>query len=213
MKRIACAAVILCTAQAASAAPEKDPVGNHMDLYFSSLDFEVEAGGDKGSIDGGGGGLSFWLGNKIGLFTGEIQSNKLEDDIGGVEIDANLRTFRVGLGYRFVNESNAGAWLRAEYVNFDGDIEIDDLGEGSDEQDGFGIHAGGMIGTGMFRGYAEIGRVDLDDLDGMEYKVGLNIQPGPIGGFIEYRVTDLELDDSDVDEKLEDLRIGVRIGF
>ncbi|TDU31293.1 hypothetical protein DFR24_0657 [Panacagrimonas perspica] len=213
MKRIAYAVVALCVAQGASAAETKDPLGNHMDLYFSSLDFEVESGGDKASIDGGGGGLAFWLGNEIGLFTGEIQSNKLDGNIGGFDADADTRSFRVGLGYRFLNERNAGAWLRAEYVNFDADLEIDDVDGGSDEQDGFGIHAGGMIGTGMFRGYAEIGRVDLDDLDGMEYKVGVSIQPGMVGGFIEYRVTDLELDHVDADEKLEDLRIGLRMGF
>lgn len=196
---------------AAMAAQEQ--TGDHLDVYYSNLDFEVETGGESASIDGDGGGIAFWLGNKVGLFTAEIQSNKLDGNVGGFKVDADTRIIRAGMGYKLVNTPMTGAWIRAEYISFDGDLEVEELGEASDDQDGYGIHAGARFGRGSFYGYGEIGRVDLNDLDGMEYKVGLAVQPGLVGGFIEYRLTDLELDNIPVDEEFEDLRIGIRLGF
>ena len=72
---------------------------------------------------------------------------------------------------------------------------------------------GGRIGRGPLNGYAEFGIVELDDLDGIEYKVGANFQPGMVGGFIEYRMTDLETDNLGIDEEWEAFRIGVRVAF
>lgn len=211
--RIALAAATLLCPVLVQAAPVTKAAGSHMDVYYSNLDFEVSSGGEEGSIDGDGGGLDFWLGNGIGLFTAEFQKNNLDGNEAGFALDADSRVLRVGMGYRFVYQPNAGAWLRAEYINFDGDIAVEGIGEADDSQNGYGIHFGGLLGQGMVRGYGEIGFVDLDDLDGMEYTVGLNIQPGMVGGFVEYRVTDLELDDVELDEKFEDVRIGVRVAF
>ena len=195
----------------AAAAPEFQ--GNHLDIYYSSMEFEVSGFGEKAKLDGDGGGMSFWLGNKIGLFTGEIQVNNLEDNIDGTKVDADTRLMRVGMGYRFANTPTLGAWLRAEYINFDGDIEIEGFGEASDEQDGYGIHAGLRFGQQNLYGYGEIGRVELKDLDGMEYRIGAAFQPGTLGGFIEYRLTDLELDNLPIDEEFGDLRIGIRLAY
>lgn len=214
MKLAVIAVLSVASLPAFAGAPVGSPgLGSHVDLYYSNLDFEVSDDTDSASIDGDGGGIGFWLGNNIGLLTAELQKNSLDGSPGGFTTDADIRTMRVGLGYRLLNTPTQGAWIRAEYVNFDGDIEIQDVGSGSDKQDGYGIHAGGMLGAGIVNGYGEIGFVDVDDLDGMEYTLGLNVQPGMVGGFVEYRVTDLELDNIDLDEKFEDLRIGLRLAF
>ena len=217
MKAYFVAAAALAMSAPALAA-EHPTAGSHIDVYYSNLDVEVDVEGlGEDSVDGDGGGLRLWIGNNIGLFTVDVQANKLDGNVEGIELDGDCDVVRVGVGGRFINRPDAGLWLRAEYVRaqIDGSASFggDDLGSASDKQEGFGIHAGGLIGHGMFKGYAEIGRLELEDLDGMEYTVGLNVQPGMIGGFVEYRYTDLELDDFDIDETYSDIRLGVRVGF
>lgn len=211
------ASLVLATAMFTPAAFGQSAVskkaGSHLDVYYSNLDLELSSGGESASIDGNGGGLDFWLGNGIGLFTAEFQKNDLDGNEAGLAIDADLRVLRVGMGYRFLYEATRSAWLRAEYINVDGDLAIEAVGEADDSTNGYGIHAGGMFGAGIVRGYGEIGFVDLDELDGMEYTVGIAIQPGMVGGFVEYRNTDLEFDDIELDEELEDVRIGIRVAF
>ncbi len=198
---------------AAMAAPQASNTGSHLDVYYSNLDFEVESGGFEESIDGNGGGMDFWMGNGIGLFTAEIQSNSMDGTVQGAKVEADARVLRAGMGYRFLFEPTRQFWMRAEYINFNGDIEVQGLGSADDTQNGYAIHAGGLIGTGMFRGYAEIGHADLSDIDGFEYTVGINVQPGIVGGFIEYRQSRLETDDFDIDETFSDFRVGVRVSF
>lgn len=203
---------VFATTANANTLPQ-NPSGSHVDFYFTNLDFEVETSGFKESIDGNGYGLDFWFGNGIGLFTAEIQTNQLDGNVQGNAVEADARTLRAGMGYRFVNQPAQGAWIRAEYVQFDGDIDVQGFGSASDKQDGYAVHAGGMLGRGMVRGYGEIGFADLDDIDGYEYTVGINIQPGTVGGFLEFRGSQLETDEFDIDESFSDVRIGVRVAF
>lgn len=212
MKTAATAALLLLAFPALAAQPEKAS-GSYVDLYYSNLEYTLSDDADSIGGDGDGGGIRFWLGNGIGLFTAEAQSNKLEGNIEGTSISADLRQLRAGLGYRLLNEPQRGAWLRAEYINLDTDLAVEGLGSANGETDGFGVHFGGHFGSGIFHGYGEIGVVDLDDEDGIEYRVGLSVQPSNIGGFIEYRKANLEVDDFDLDEDFEDLRIGLRLAF
>lgn len=211
--KTAIAAALMLASVPAFAAPGAPARSNHLDVYYSHLDYELSDGTDSIEGDGSGGGIAFWMGNRIGLFTAEIQKNNIEGNILGFPTDADLRSLRAGMGYRLINETNRGAWIRAEYINLDTSIEVEDVGSASGETDGYGIHFGGLYGAGLVQGYGEIGFVDLDDEDGFEYRVGLAIQPGIVGGFVEYRKTALEVDDIDLDEDLEDVRIGVRVAF
>lgn len=187
--------------------------GSRLDVYYSSMDLEVEYQGDSASIDGDGVGMALWMGNGWGLFTAEFQSNSLDGGVAGFDVDADARNWRVGMGAQFLNTPTGGMWLRGEYIDFNGDLEIEDIGEADDSQTGFGIHAGGRLGRGDLNAYAEFGLIELDDLDGVEYKVGVNFQPSLVGAFIEYRMTDLETDNVGIDEEWEDIRIGVRVAF
>lgn len=196
------------------AAPEQaNAAGSHVDFYFSNLDYEIESAGIDDSVDGSGYGMDFWLGNGIGLFTAEMQRNNLDGNVQGIAVDVDSRSLRAGLGYRFVNTPTLGAWLRGEYVQFDTDIDVQSQASADDTQDGYAIHFGGMLGQGMLRGYAELGYVDLSDLDGIEYTVGINIQPGTVGGFVEFRGSELEADDFQIDETFSDVRLGFRVVF
>lgn len=216
MKKIYAALMLLATGPAL--AVDSPTAGSHIDGYYSNLELKLKADGlGSETIDGDGGGLRMWMGNGWGVFTADVQTDNLSKTVDGLKVKIDADIYRVGMGARLIRRQEGEAWIRAEYVraNLDGNASFEgsDLGSASDEQEGYGIHAGGMLNHGIFHGYAEIGRIELEDLDGMEYTVGINIQPGMVGGFVEYRFTDLELDDFDADEEYTDIRAGVRIGF
>lgn len=214
MKKHVIAAAALAFSPLVFAAPDADKTaGSRADIFYQRLELTAKYQGDSESIDGNGGGLSLWLGNGWGLFTAEVETSSLDGNVAGFEVDADARVWRAGMGAQFLNTREGGVWLRGEYVDFNGDLDIEGIGSGGDSQNGFAVHAGGRIGRGPLNGYAEVGIVELDDLDGMEYKVGANYQPGMVGGFIEYRMTDLETDELGIDEEWEAVRVGVRISF
>jgi hypothetical protein len=206
--RMAMALVLLGASGAVSAAPlystKPASTGSHLDAYYSNADVKVDGPGDA---DGDGGGLLLWMGNGIGLLTAEFQKNAF--DVDDVALDVDTRQYRLGLGYRFVNEPAMQSWLRAEYVRLEADP---DPGE-SDDQEGYGAHIGFLLGLRQFNGYAEVGVLDLEGMDGLEYKVGLGFQPGLFGAFVEYRATRFELDSDDSDIDYNDLRVGVRVAY
>ena len=200
--RMATALVLLGVSGAAGAATHTS--GSHLDAYYSNADVKVDGPADA---DGDGGGLRLRWANGIGLLTVEVQKNAFEVD--DVNLDIDTRQYRLGMGYRFVNEPAMQSWLRAEYVRFEADA---DPGE-SDDQDGYGAHLGFLLGRHGFEGYAEVGVIDLAGMDGLEYRVGAAYQPGMFGGFVEYRSTRFERDADDSDLEYDDLRVGVRVGF
>lgn len=179
--------------------------GSQLDAYYSKLKLKVDGADDP---DGDGGGLNMWLANNIGLLTAEIQKNSLDVDGGG---NLDTRQYRIGMGYRFLHEPAMQSWLRAEYVRLDSDIGS--TPDFSEEQEGYGVHLGTQIVSGMFRGYGEIGLLELEDMDGYEYKLGVAVQPNTFGGFVEYRASNLELDEGGANFKLQDMRIGVRVAY
>lgn len=211
--KVAAAAVLLCLPGFALAAPAQ-PVShgnNYVDAYYAFTNYEVDGVDDD--LDGSSGGLRLWMGRGYGLFTLQAQGGELDGDVLGTKVEADFDNFRAGLGARLIDDSIGSAWLRAEYVRFHVKLTAEDIGSVSDTQNGYGLHAGGALGTADFKVYGEFGRLDFEDVDGYEYTVGLNWQPGIVGGFAEYRVTDLETDEFNIDEKFEDIRVGVRVAF
>lgn len=200
--RIATALVLLVASGAAGAATGRTS-GSHLDAYYSNADVKVDGPADA---DGDGGGLSLWMGNGIGVFTVEMQKNAFDVDGGG---DLDNRQYRLGLGYRFMNEPAFQSWLRAEYVR----LEADSDPGASADQDGYGAHLGFLLARRGIQGYAEVGVIDLEGMDGLEYKVGAGFQPGMFGGFVEYRSTHFELDADNSDLQYDDLRVGVRVAY
>jgi hypothetical protein len=200
--RIAMACALLAASGVASAATKTS--GSHLDAYYSNADVKVDGPADA---DGDGGGLSLWMGNGVGLLTVELQKNAF--DVDDTSTDVDTRQYRLGLGYRFVNEPAFQSWIRAEYVRFEADT---DPGE-SDDQDGYGAHLGFLLGRHGIQGYTEVGVIDLEGMDGLEYKVGAGYQPGMFGGFVEYRSTHYELDLDNSNVHYNDLRVGVRVAY
>lgn len=215
MNRLRLAALALTASCCGTALAQSPPTtGSHVDAFYSNLDFEVDTQIGEGSIDGHGGGLDVWINNGgPGVFTAEYQANDLDGTVQGTEVDADTRMLRTGLGAVFYNTSDFQTWIRAEYVDFDGDADAQGIGSADDRQRGWAAHLGGQAINGSFRSYAEIGYADLDEVDGIEYTIGLNYQPGTIGGFVEFRQSRFEIDDVDIDVTLSDVRAGVRLSF
>lgn len=213
MKKMLCAVPMLALAAPAFATADDFTAGSYVDAYYSHLKIKMS---DVGHTDGDGGGLRFWMGNGVGVFTAEAQTAKTNGDVQGVDLDIDVDDLRVGLGGRLINRPDAGVWARAEYIRAKADADASFggvTGSASDTQEGYGLHFGGMFGRGPFRGYAEVGYLHLEDLRGGEYAVGVNVQPGLIGGFAEFRYTDLDVTHSDVSEHYSNIRVGVRVGF
>lgn len=213
MRRWICAVLtVAACGSSAHAAPPDRTAGSHIDVFYAAIDATAEAGGEKASIDGDGGGMRMWLGNGPGVFTAEFGTGKADGTVRGARVEGEISDIRAGLGWRFIHEPSQAAWIRAEYISAKAELEVEDA-SAEDDQDGYGVQVGGLLGSGIFHGYGEVGRVDLSDLDGWEYKVGVALQPGLVGGFAEYQLTDLELDNFDVDEEFEVVKLGLRIAF
>ncbi len=81
--------------------------------------------------------------------------------------------------------------------------------------DGFAVH-GRAAGRNL---YGQIGYVmledDFEETSGLEFLIGVTIGEGrgPLSGFIDYRRTMLEGDESNVEYEFSDLRLGVRMKF
>lgn len=169
--------------------------------------FDIDANGDGYGLKG-----QFQLG-ELFFLSGEYQAVDYgEDDDTGVLKD-DLNTYRVGGGFFF--SPDTPFFVKGEYVGVDlGDTEDDD--EDIDEDyNGYGVHLGvlGHYGQG-FSINGQIGYVDLDGTDGMEYLVGVGFQfLGSIGAFVDYRAVDLKLKDGDGDMNLSDFRVGLRFVF
>ena len=171
------------------------------------IPLDIDANGDGYGLKG-----QFQLGDLL-FIHGEYQAvDYAEDDDTGVLKD-DLNTYRAGLGL-FLG-ADTPFYLKGEYIGVDlGDTEDD--GENIDEDfNGYGAHAGvlGHLGE-AFNIHGQVGYIDLDGNDGIEYLVGIGFQFfGSLGVFADYRVTDLELDEGGGDLSLTDFRAGARFVF
>jgi hypothetical protein len=193
-KQLAAAAALLTLSQAVHA---RDAEG-FVDFYFiPDAKIEVTIPG-FGSGDDSGDGFGFRGMVPAGgiAVTGEYQSTGYDDS--GIDFDQ----LRLGIG--LVNETTSG--LLVEYV----DADLD-----GSNADGF---AGHLRAAGRNL-YAQVGYVmledDFEETSGVEFLVGVTLggDRGPLSGFIDYRRTMLEGDESNVEYEFSDIRIGARLKF
>ena len=183
-----CALVL--SAAAFHAGAQQTSVG-HIDGYVV-IDSEIETRG--GDLEGDGFGTKgrFLIADQWFL-TAEYQT--VDYDFVG-----DLDQLRFGAGLTAPLRQNVNMVGRLEYINVDSDGGTDD--------DGFGVHGGLEFGLApQFTAHGSIGFVQLDDLDGPEFLVGLRYQATPqISIFGDYRMT--QLSDRGFDQDINDLRLG-----
>ncbi|MFP5307027.1 MAG: hypothetical protein ACLGI7_14535 [Gammaproteobacteria bacterium] len=211
MKHLAASiALVVACAPCASGAQEQTWPRSTVDALYSYLSYDV---GDDIELSGPGAALRFTVGEGLGFLTGEYQYSEPSGRALGERFEATLKTWRAGAGVRVLDKRMGSLHVRGEYVDFEREIEAPSLGEAEDDQDGFGGHVGGIFGIAHVLFWGEAGYIRTDESDGYELRTGAGWQPGTTGFFVEYRLTDLQGDDEDVDETFGDIRVGVRSGF
>lgn len=178
-------------------------VGGFVDLYVipsANVEFS-QTGFGSADDDGDGFGLRGMGPVAESVFlSAEYQATTYDDS----NIDIDQLRFGVGLG------AIAGGSVQLEYI----DIELDGSGA-----DGFGLH--GRLASPPGEGlslFGQIGYIELEDdtetISGFEGSVGLALQINEgLGGFLDYRVTALEGDNTNIDFDFRDWRLGLRLGF
>ncbi|HVT35250.1 MAG TPA: hypothetical protein VHE37_06690 [Nevskiaceae bacterium] len=163
------------------------------------------------SPSGGGGGIRARVNVPFttAFFTGEYQSNKM-DDSSFTPSHVTLDDTRVGVG----SEISAGplsVFGRAEYVHMA--FKPDTFP--TDNSDGYGLHVGVDAGVGIAGVYGSAGYVHTSDTKGPELLVGGRVTLLPLVQlFAEYRYTELnDNNGSNNDGHLNDYRAGVRVSF
>lgn len=169
-----------------------------IDVYYvPSADIEVDIDGiGEFEDDGDGFGVKGRFDVAPQFFiAGEYQAVEYDDSNG------ELDQIRGGLGYRFNRRSPF--YLLGEIINID---------DGEDDETGFGVHLGVDAAVApALNLYGQVGYVDVEG-DGIEFLGGLAYMfTQQIGGFVDYRQTNL--DDNDVEITLDDLRLGIRIAL
>ncbi|HEX4871155.1 MAG TPA: hypothetical protein VFV27_02475 [Nevskiaceae bacterium] len=174
---------------------------SYLDGYFvPSAKIEVDIPGfGSGEADGDGFGVKGAFGFSDQLsFTAEYQGVEFDDGAG------DLDQIRLGLGFG-AGIHGTGLYGVGEFVQFD---------DGSDDENGFGIHGGygGTLAEGV-RLHGQVGYLDVGDVDGVEFLVGgaFNLNPS-LGLFADYRASTLE-GDGGAEVDFKDFRVGARFNF
>lgn len=206
--------------------------GSSLDLYYvgiTELEVDNTAGGDFSFDDGDGYGAKgrFKLTDELFL-AGEYQNVEYDelsfdsgtpsvssDDVG---LERELETWRAGLGYQF---AETPFYLKGEYIGLESELSTtgdegdeDEVG-GDIDEDGFGAHLG-ATGQPMEKLSltAQIGYLDIGDVDGLEYLIGAALHfTDRFGIFADYRYTSLSGDGDDYELNLSDARVGLRLMF
>lgn len=177
---------------------------DYLDIYFvpsSELDF---GGGADDDGDGFGIKGKAHVADTITLH-GEYQATTLDDS----DLDIDQLRFGIG-GHAPDNGNGVRLFGELEYV----DVEFDIPSFSSESQSGFGLHGGLMFtGASALSGFAKIGYLSLDDVDGIEFNIGLIAEfSEQVAGFVDYRSASLE-DDAGDEADLTDIRLGLRFLF
>lgn len=193
----------LALAQDPEPAPDAMSLEGAVDVYYMpGANVELRQRNPVASADESGDGFGARaLVHITDLFmaTGEYQT--ISYDVPGSDRD----DFRVGTGIGLPS----GTGLFAEYVSLE-------------TGDGFGVHgrAAGAMGERLAL-HVQAGYVQVEDderFGGFEFSAGgsyaiINILQGTLGAFVDYRVTNLEGAESQVEVKLRDFRVGARYTF
>ena len=191
MRKALAAALLLAAGPAAA-----DPPG-YLDVYYlpsAELESTIPGiGRDKRSGDGFGvKGMAPLA--ETGVMTGEYQT--VTYDEGG-----DFDQIRIGAGV--MGRRGGGALL--EFIKME---------SGQSATDGFGVHL--RFGGRQF--YSQVGYLSLkdgfEDHTGYEFAIGIALTGRDRNGlFVDYRRTVLEGQENDIEDKLSDIRAGVRMGF
>jgi hypothetical protein len=173
---------------------------------YSVPESGLELDGPLGKIesdegDAFGARLSTSFGEHV-FAAGQYQSSTYE----GVG-DPDLDQLRAGLGYSI---GTLPVYLLAEYVRYGLGVV-----SGSDDENGFGVHLGGMFDLfKYFSVEARVGYLDVGDAgDGFEYLAGLAVNlDANFSVFADYQETRLS-NDADQDIVVADVRAGLRFRF
>lgn len=188
--------------------------GAYAQAYYlpaSESEFTGPAGGQV-DFEGDGYGVSgrfpFELAG-FSLFAVGEYSTIDYDEANGVSVEGELDEWRAGLGFQF--NSDLGA-----YVQFD-DRDSGDAG-GADGYAVHGVYTLPLQDT-PFSFYGDVGYFllqgeDDGDIEGYEYTVGALYAVTPqFSGFVDYRGSDFDIEDTDSTLKYYDFRAGVRVNF
>jgi hypothetical protein len=181
----------------------RDTTAGAVDIYAvpkANLDITIPGlGSDDDDGDGFGAKTTIRFAGGFAL-NAEYQSVKLD------EFDIDVDQTRVGLG--FLTPSHSGVLVEHDSIELDGD-----------DADGFSLHgrlAGKVAPNAQL--YGDIGYLmlndDDEDINGFEFTLGgaLSFNRN-IGAFVDYRITNLEGEDSEVGFDFKDLRVGARFMF
>lgn len=183
------------------------PGGSFIDGYYvPSATIQQENGLFDFEEEGDGAGVKGAIEVVPQVFiTGEYQSNQYDDAGSNIELD----TYRLGVGLGEGLGNGQGIYGRFELIN------ADDNGDDSDEESGVvGTLGLGAILSPQVKIYGEAGYQKFDDLDGPELLGGIAIRLLPnLGVFADYRYSQLNLEDTDIDITYDEFRIGARFYF
>jgi predicted porin len=208
IRKIAAASILACASSSALAG------GSLIAGFIINSDLkETESGFEDVKGDGNGFSLqgSFDITEDLFVYA-DYYDRDLDLDLDafgfpGETIGFDLSNTRVGLGYLLPNT--------AVYVGLN--YERYKLGaEGSSQStNGFGLRLGGRHPlTNALSLTGEAGYVSLDDADGFDFAVGLDYAVTPTVSLIgDYRYLQIGADDSDIENTVKDVRIGVRFNF
>lgn len=178
--------------------------------YIVDTTLETDDGLNQVDIDGDGFSIAFDadLGSSVYAY-GEYTDRSFDE--GGFELD--ISQTRLGLGLFQGIEGNDGRFYFGAGLER---AEISAFGSSGSES-GFGARAGVLlVGASRAEFQSEIIYLSIDDTEGFEFLARLAMPFGEtVSGFVDYRRVDVEDDSGGSDDELtiDDIRVGVKLGF
>lgn len=193
-------------AAAIALAPVTAMAGGSLDVFY--VDNELELGSE--SVDGSGVGFRGEAALAHGLsLTALHQLTDVEE--GGDSADVTETRFGLRYDHALDKMITVGAGLESVQLSLEED------GSGLAVK-GYSLSAHGALAVTQALsinakvGYVDMGDIDGESLDGLEYQAGVAYDiDKQFGVFAEYRVVDLEIEDTDL--TLDTIRLGGRMRF
>ena len=194
---------------------------------FAVPEARLESSGGVPTVKGDGFGLkgAFTFAERY-FASGEYQDVDYDDVVGDFDgddeadrIGSSFKQYRLGLGLRQPISSQTLVFGQGEYISAKSkaDVTLSNGGDtvsgsGSVDDDGYGVHLGLRGETGGLGVTAQIGYLDISNVDGPEYEIEADYRVWEfVGLFVNYRWSDLGNDE--FDSELKDFRVGATIYF